>query len=215
VEAGWPYLGEHLDDSPTQIVHRVLIDLETALHARSPFWTSFWTSWNLHRHLADVCHYAIKARGGDVRADTRPWVEELRWAAEKLAAYAHEVELTKNEVRLVAVQEAPLDAPEDATLPRPTVALPPSQTRQKNSSAPPRSSTRSPSGPYFRKKNDQLENTRELVKQMRAEGDSQIDMCRQLGNHPRPPHAAWRALPWPQAYRQYQAAVKKWLSSCK
>jgi hypothetical protein len=61
----------------------------------------------------------------------------------------------------------------------------------------------------IRKKNDQLEATRLLVMQMAKEGYSQLDMCKQLGDHARPPHAAWRVLTWPQAYLKYQTAVKK------
>jgi hypothetical protein len=74
----------------------------------------------------------------------------------------------------------------------------------------PRNITRSP----LREKNYQLENTRELVRQMRAEGNRHQEICNRLGNHPRPPHAAWRDLPWPQAFRKHHRAVAKWLSTC-
>lgn len=69
-----------------------------------------------------------------------------------------------------------------------------------------------------RQKNHVLETTRPLLRQMRKEKYSQQDMCRRLGNSPRPVHAEWRDLPWPDAYKnkKYTNSVKKWLSNaCK
>jgi hypothetical protein len=67
--------------------------------------------------------------------------------------------------------------------------------------------------PRVRRKDDQLETTRQLVKQMRQEGYSHKEMCKRLGDHPRPIHAAWRNLTWPVAFLQHNSSVKKWLSA--
>lgn len=64
-----------------------------------------------------------------------------------------------------------------------------------------------------RKKDDQLEVTRKLVRQMRRERLTHKEICDRLGNHPRPVRAAWKDLPWPKAYRQHTSAVKKWISN--
>jgi uncharacterized protein with von Willebrand factor type A (vWA) domain len=66
----------------------------------------------------------------------------------------------------------------------------------------------------FRRKDDELENIRQLVRQMRAERASHREICERLNNSPRPPHAAWRNLPWPQAYRKHTSSVAKWISDC-
>jgi hypothetical protein len=68
-----------------------------------------------------------------------------------------------------------------------------------------------PPRPAF-KRDEQLQITRTLVKQMRKEGLAYEQICGRLGNRPRPPHASWRALPWPRAYREHTSAVMKWLS---
>jgi hypothetical protein len=60
---------------------------------------------------------------------------------------------------------------------------------------------------------DPMAGTKELVRKMYEEGCSQQQMCERLWNSPRPPHAGWRDLPWPQAYRQHPGPVKKWLSN--
>lgn len=67
--------------------------------------------------------------------------------------------------------------------------------------------------PRVRRKDEQLEATRQLVKQMKAEGSTHQEICKRLGDHPRPIHAVWRNLPWPVAYLQHTSSVKKWLSA--
>lgn len=67
--------------------------------------------------------------------------------------------------------------------------------------------------PRVRRRDDQVEATRQLVKQMRKEGLTHQQICGRLGDHPRPIHAAWRHLPWPTAYLQNTSSVKKWLSA--
>ena len=60
----------------------------------------------------------------------------------------------------------------------------------------------------------ELETTRTLVRQMRAEGSSHAEICERLADHPRPPRAEWRGLPWPKAYAnpKYHRSVASWLS---
>jgi hypothetical protein len=67
--------------------------------------------------------------------------------------------------------------------------------------------------PRVRRKDNQLEATLQLVKQMRKEGCTHQEICKRLGDHPRPIHAAWKDLSWPIAYLQHTSSVKKWLST--
>jgi DNA-binding XRE family transcriptional regulator len=125
----WQRRGHHvngqLDTDARELLRGALIDLDRATLARlgslpAAALAAFWTSWQVRRHLADFCYRVILARGGDVHIDTRPFVMALRWAAEKLAAYAHEVRLG------AAVQEPLPDAPENPGIPEPqrTVVVP-------------------------------------------------------------------------------------------
>jgi len=69
-----------------------------------------------------------------------------------------------------------------------------------------------PSQPRKRNTDQGLQLLRVRIQKLRAEGLSHLDICRTLGDAPRPPRATWRDLTWPAAYRQYPAAVTKWLS---
>ncbi len=51
-----------------------------------------------------------------------------------------------------------------------------------------------------------------LVREMRADNLSHEQICKRLGNHPRPPSATWRDLTWPVAYLKHTSSVKKWIS---
>lgn len=60
---------------------------------------------------------------------------------------------------------------------------------------------------------EQLKAIQELVRAMVSEGTTRHqEICRRLGDHPRPPRAGWRDLPWPRAYREHRGAVARWLS---
>jgi hypothetical protein len=50
------------------------------------------------------------------------------------------------------------------------------------------------------------------VRKLRAEGLSHQQICERLGTGGRPPHAGWRELSWPVAYKHHTAAVTKWIS---
>ncbi len=66
-----------------------------------------------------------------------------------------------------------------------------------------------------RSRNGAIETMKALVRKMHAETPrpSALDMCRRLGNAPRPLNAAWRDLEWPKAFTsKHRGAVRKWLS---
>jgi len=55
-----------------------------------------------------------------------------------------------------------------------------------------------------------------LARQLKGEGSSHRDVCKRLGDQPRPGGAAWSQYSWPEAYRLHREAVDKWLSHhCK
>jgi len=60
----------------------------------------------------------------------------------------------------------------------------------------------------------QFAEVKAFVKQLDGERCTQEEICERLGNKPRPPHAKWRNLSWPAAFRntRYRAAVKTKLS---
>ena len=68
--------------------------------------------------------------------------------------------------------------------------------------------------PAARSKDDNFEEIKALVLSLHDEGLSHRDICKRLGDSPRPPRSTWRTLPWPEAYRsqKFGGAVKKWLS---
>ena len=59
---------------------------------------------------------------------------------------------------------------------------------------------------------DGMEQTKFLIRELRAEGLSHLEICRRLGSRPRPPHAAWRDLTWPDAFMKYPNPVRAWIS---
>jgi hypothetical protein len=58
------------------------------------------------------------------------------------------------------------------------------------------------------------ESIRRTARQMIAEGASHHDVCKRLGNTPRPARTTWKHLPWDKAYKdeRFRGAVCKWLS---
>ena len=85
-----------------------------------------------------------------------------------------------------------------------------SGSRRKNDSAP----ATKKRGEHRQQDEDDLAQVRVRVKQMRAEGCTQSQMCARLGNMPRPPMAKWKHLTWPEAFRDpsHRDAVKTKLS---
>jgi hypothetical protein len=85
-----------------------------------------------------------------------------------------------------------------------------SGSRRKNDSAPATKRRRE----YRQQDEDDLAQARVLVRRMHAEGYTHSQMCKQLGNMPRPPMAKWKNLTWPAAFRDpmYRDAVKTKLS---
>ena len=71
--------------------------------------------------------------------------------------------------------------------------------------------------PVRRKKNRKLVELRRFVKQMLDKEETHSDICKQLGDSPRPPRVEWRHLSWPTAYRdqRHGPAVRKWISSTR
>ena len=65
-----------------------------------------------------------------------------------------------------------------------------------------------------RTNDDPMAQQKALIRQMKKEGASQADMVERLDGLPRPPRAAWRALPWDKAFYdpKYSPAVKRWIS---
>jgi hypothetical protein len=51
-----------------------------------------------------------------------------------------------------------------------------------------------------------------LIRQLMDEGLSHRQICRRLADSPRPPHAAWRDLPWPEAFKRHPNSVRAWIS---
>jgi hypothetical protein len=69
-----------------------------------------------------------------------------------------------------------------------------------------------PSNNRKRRTDQGLQQLKVRVRKLRAEHLSYQEICRRLGDTPRPPRATWRDLTWPQAYRHHTSAVTKWLS---
>ena len=61
---------------------------------------------------------------------------------------------------------------------------------------------------------DPMAQQKVLIRQMKKEKASQADMVERLDGLPRPPRAAWRHLPWDEAFydEKYSSAVKRWIS---
>jgi hypothetical protein len=66
--------------------------------------------------------------------------------------------------------------------------------------------------PKSRLRDQSIEVIRKRVKELRSLGHSHQEICREMGESPRPPHVAWRQLTWPNAYRAHRPAVAKWIS---
>jgi hypothetical protein len=62
------------------------------------------------------------------------------------------------------------------------------------------------------KTNPTVQRIKKKARELRKEGLDYRSICERLGNVDRPPHAAWRQLPWPIAYKKHTSAVTKWLS---
>ena len=60
----------------------------------------------------------------------------------------------------------------------------------------------------------EVEDLRQRVKQMRAEGASHQEVCRRLADTPRPARTAWKHLTWDKAFKEplFRRSVCKWLS---
>lgn len=67
-------------------------------------------------------------------------------------------------------------------------------------------------GTRRRRKNEQVQSIKAVVRQLREEGLDHRSICVRLGDNLRPPRAGWRDLSWPVAYRRHTSAVRKWLS---
>jgi hypothetical protein len=67
--------------------------------------------------------------------------------------------------------------------------------------------------PRRRAVDEDIEAVRARVRQMRKENMSAFEMCKSLGDDPRPQGAAWANLPWPEAWKSvHRDSVKVWLS---
>lgn len=66
--------------------------------------------------------------------------------------------------------------------------------------------------PGRRKWAGELANVKEQIREMRGSNLTHRQICARLKNQPRPPHAAWRDLSWPEALKKHPGAVKKWIS---
>jgi hypothetical protein len=63
-----------------------------------------------------------------------------------------------------------------------------------------------------RKRNEQLETVRSLVRRLGNEGCSPGEICKRLAKHPPPPKAGWKGSSWPEYYLQNPGAVQTWIS---
>jgi hypothetical protein len=148
-----------------------------------------WKSWQIQQHIARFCFRLVKSETARALVggdEPAGEVERARWfVLDQLAALA----VMHNDTGCKVANSA------DQLPSHPAPGVSP-RVR-------------------FRGKNDELENIRRLVRQMRSERASHREICERLGTHPRPLHALWKNLPWPQAYKQYPRSVAKWLSSCK
>ena len=63
-----------------------------------------------------------------------------------------------------------------------------------------------------RRRSPRLEEIIAEAREAREAGFNFKEICSRLGDKPRPPGAAWRALSWPEALKEFPGTVKKWLS---
>jgi hypothetical protein len=122
----WHSISVRAGASTLKLIRGALLDFDRARATQlgsmsGEALAAFWTSWQVKRHLADFCHRAILARGGDVHIDGRPFVDALRWADEVLATYAHEVRLTAPVTGPVV---EPAEPERTAAIPDPAVETP-------------------------------------------------------------------------------------------
>jgi len=59
---------------------------------------------------------------------------------------------------------------------------------------------------------EDFERVKKIIREMKQSRSSCQEICARLGTDKRPPHAAWRDLSWPEAFRTHQRAVKTWIS---
>jgi len=59
-----------------------------------------------------------------------------------------------------------------------------------------------------------LEKVKEEIRELHKAGFSQKKICDRLGKKPRPAHAAWKELSWPEAFKhpEFHPSVKSWIS---
>ncbi len=71
----------------------------------------------------------------------------------------------------------------------------------------------SPPGKQERPRDPILE-VKDTIRQLRAAGHSQQEICNRLSDTPRPKNAAWKDLTWPAAFKDktFRGAVKSWIS---
>jgi hypothetical protein len=59
-----------------------------------------------------------------------------------------------------------------------------------------------------------IEAVKKDIREMRAAGLPQVEICKRLGDKARPENARWRSFTWPAAFKnpEYRQSVKSWIS---